>query len=169
MYVVYLPIFAVQNGLGEQVGGLALSITNGILFATPLMLKWMQNHSIKHAVRLGFVGSGLLFFFATFTAEWPWVALAGLFFGSIFLILLDISAGLPFLLAVRPAQRTEMSAIYATYRDVSGILTPGAAWLVLLITPVSGVFAASGAALIVAWQMASYIHPRLGQKRHKAT
>ena len=169
VYVVYLPIFAVKNGLGEQVGGIALSITNGILFATPIMLKWMQKHSIKHAVRVGFAYSGLLFIIATFTAELPWIALAGLFLGSTFLILLDISAGLPFLMAVRPAQRTEMSAIYATYRDVSGILTPGAAWLVLLVAPVSGVFAASGAALIMAWHLAGHMHPRLGQKRHKAT
>ncbi|NND21622.1 MAG: MFS transporter, partial [Silicimonas sp.] len=31
VYVVYLPIFAVQNGLGSQLGGIALSITNAAL------------------------------------------------------------------------------------------------------------------------------------------
>ena len=35
VYVVYLPIYAVQNGLGSQLGGIALSITNATLFVTP--------------------------------------------------------------------------------------------------------------------------------------
>ena len=54
---------------------------------------------------------------------------------SFFLILFDIAAGLPFLMAVTPSERTEMSAVYASFRDVSGILTPGAAWAVLLVAP----------------------------------
>lgn len=85
--------------------------------------------------------------------------------GSIFLILLDVSAGLPFLLAVKPSERTEMSAIYASFRDVSGILTPGAAWLVLLVAPPSGVFAAGGAGLLCTWVLARKLHPRLGRAR----
>ena len=85
--------------------------------------------------------------------------------GSVFLILLDVSAGLPFLLAVKPSERTEMSAIYASFRDVSGIVTPGAAWLVLLVAPLSGVFVAGGASLVATWGLAGKLHPRLGRAR----
>ena len=31
-----------------------------------------------------------------------------------------------------------MSAVYSSFRDVSGILTPGVAWLVLLVAPCRG-------------------------------
>ena len=31
---------------------------------------------------------------------------------------------MPFLMAVKPSERTEMSAVYSSFRDVSGILTP---------------------------------------------
>ena len=58
-----------------------------------------------------------------------------------------------------------MSAIYASFRDVSGILTPGAAWLVLLVAPLSGVFAAAGAGLLCTWVLARKLHPRLGRAR----
>lgn len=58
-----------------------------------------------------------------------------------------------------------MSAIYASYRDVSGILTPGAAWLVLLVAPISGVFLASGAGLVFGWILAGKLHPKLGRVR----
>jgi len=165
VYVVYVPVFAIESGLGENVGGTVLSISNGMLFLTPLMLRWAERHSVRHAVRIGFGFSGLAFIVATFVAGWPWLVIGFLMVGSMFLILLDIYGGLPFLMAVRPSERTEMSAVYSSFRDVSSVLTPGAAWLVLLVAPLSGVFAAAGAGLLIAWSIAGRLHPRLGSKR----
>lgn len=165
VYVVYLPIYAVQNGLGDQLGGIALSISNGALFLTPLMLRFMQRRSVRAAVRTGFLMSGMLFLLAGVPHGLPQVVVICLMAGSFFLILLDMSAGLPFLLAVKPSERTEMSAIYSSFRDVSGILTPGVAWLVLLVAPLSGVFVIGGGALLGTWGLARSLHPRLGQAR----
>lgn len=165
IYVVYLPIFAVQSGLGEQLGGIALSISNGALFMAPLMLRFVQRTSVRMAVRTGFLMSGLMFVLSGLPLVIPPVAIACLMAGAFFLILLDVCAGLPFLLAVKPSERTEMSAIYSSYRDVSGILTPGAAWLVLLVAPISGVFVAGGAGLIFTCGLAAKLHPKLGRAR----
>ena len=165
VYVVYLPIFAVQSGLGDSLGGIALSISNGALFLTPFMLRFMQAKSVRTAVRTGFLFSGLMFGLAGAVQGWPPLAVLCLMAGSFFLILLDVSAGLPFLLAVKPSERTEMSAIYSSFRDVSGILTPGAAWLVLLVAPVPGVFVAGGLALLASFGLAGRLHPRLGRAR----
>ena len=165
VYVVYLPIYAVQNGLGDKLGGIVLSISNGALFLTPFMLRFMQYSSVRTAVRTGFLMAGLLFALAGVPQMVPPVAVICLMTGSFFLILLDVCGGLPFLLAVKPSERTEMSAIYSSYRDVSGILTPGVAWLVLLVAPISGVFAAGGAGLLATWVLARKLHPRLGKAR----
>ncbi|TMV09768.1 MFS transporter [Ruegeria sediminis] len=165
IYIVYLPIFAIQNGLGDQLGGILLSFTNGMLFTSPLILRWVQGRSLRAAVRTGFAVGAVCFLTAGILAGWPVVAVAALVLGSIWLILLDICAGLPFLMAVKPSERTEMSAIYSSYRDVSGILTPGVASLVLLATPVAGIFVAGGLALIGAWLIAARLHPRLGRPR----
>lgn len=164
-YIVYLPIFAVENGLSEQLGGAALSVTNAGLFLAPFMLRWMQAHSIRYSVRTGFLAASVLFSAAGLGALSPWVAVALLFSGSFFLILLDICAGLPFLMAVKPSERTEMSAIYSSYRDVAGIATPGVAWLILLVAPITGVFSVAGAACFLAWGIAGRLHPRLGESR----
>ncbi len=164
-YVVYLPIFAVENGMGEQLGGTLLSITNASLFLTPFMLRWVQSRSIRAGVRTGFMACALLFTFAGIGDAAPWPAVAALFVGSLFLILLDVCAGLPFLMAVKPSERTEMSAVYSSYRDVSGIATPGIAWMILLVAPVSGVFAAAGMACLLAWAVSSRLNPRLGAAR----
>ena len=164
-YVVYLPIFAVENGLGDRLGGTLLSVTNAGLFLSPLMLRWMQARSVRRTVRTGFMLCAFLFAAAGLLSAMPWATITLLFCGSFFLILLDISAGLPFLMAVKPSERTEMSAVYASYRDISGIVTPGAAWALLLITPISGIFVAAGLACGIAWVIAGQLHPRLGENR----
>jgi len=164
-YVVYLPIFALESGLGETLGGTLLSITNAALFLSPFLLRWMQKHSVRTAVQTGFLACAFLFGSAGLVAVVPSASVALLFVGSFFLILLDICAGLPFLMAVKPSERTEMSAVYSSYRDVSGILTPGFAWLILLAAPISGIFAAVGAASLLAWAIAGQLHPRLGASR----
>jgi len=162
VYVVYLPIFCIEAGLGDQVGGFALSASNALLFLAPVMLRWMNAHSVRHAVRIGFLGAAVFFLLATFGGAVPPLAVAALFAGSIFLVLLDMCGGLPFLMAVKPSERTEMSAVYSSFRDVSGILTPGVAWIVLLVLPIPGIFAACGLALFATWGIAGRLNPRLG-------
>ncbi len=162
VYIVYVGIFAVQNGLGEQVGGIAMSLANMGLFLAPLMLRWMQRRSVRQAVRTGFLVSACCFILATLSSPLPWVTVALLIIGSYFLILLDICGGLPFMMSVKPSQRTEMSAVYSSFRDVSGILSPALVWLVLHFTPVAGVFAWFGLALLAAWALAGRLHPQLG-------
>lgn len=162
VYVVYLPIFAVQSGLSDKVGGTALSLTNALLFTTPFMLRWMQARTVRATVRTGFFMVGLAFTLAALVSPFPWATVALLMSGSAFLILLDISGGLPFLMAVKPAERTEMSAVYSSFRDVSGVLTPGVAWLVLLAAPLPGIFGVVGAGLFAMWALAGRLHPLLG-------
>ena len=164
VYVVYLPIFAVESGYSEQLGGILLSLSNGFLFLTPLMLKTMRGR-VRKTVFAGFTGSGLFFLFATYDIFGAFIAIALLVVASMFLILLDMCAGLPFLMAVRPSERTEMSAVYSTYRDVSGVITPGAASLLLIVAPLQMVFGLAALSLFGCTYLATKLHPRLGSKR----
>jgi ACDE family multidrug resistance protein len=163
VYVVYLPIYAVENGYSEQTGGITLSLTNSLLLISPLMLRWMRGR-IRYAILIGFIGCGVAFVAAALLSAMPAATIVLLIIGSLFLILLDVCAGLPFLMSVRSFERTEMSAVYSTYRDVSGVVTPGLARIVLLISPLPGVFAAMALGLFAAAAMATTIHPRLGAK-----
>ena len=165
VYVVYLPIFCIESGLGDKVGGIALSCTNALLFCTPVLLRLVRRTSVRRAVWGGFVYGAVLFTLAGVLSPMPWVSVILLFIGSISLVLLDVAGGLPFLMAVKPSERTEMAAVYSSFRDVSGILTPGAAWLVLLVAPVAGVFVAAGAGMGLAAAIAGRLHPRLGAER----
>jgi MFS family permease len=169
VYVVYLPIFAVESGYSDQLGGLIVSVTNGFLFLAPLMLRWTRTANVRRALIVGFAGSGAAFVAATLNAEVPALTIALLMGGALFLVLLDMCAGLPFLMAVKPSERTEMSAVYATFRDVSGLVTPGVARIVLAFGPLVFVFAAAGVGLGLATLIAAKLHPRLGASRAAAT
>lgn len=168
VYVVYLPLFCVESGLDEKVAGAALSASNALLFATPVMLRLVHRLSVRGAVRAAFGATAALFVAAALLAPLPWAAVACLALASGGLIVLDVCGSLPFLMAVKPSERTEMAAVYASYRDVSGILTPAAAGLVLMVAPVAGVFAACGAAMGAAWAVAGSVHPRLGRTGGRA-
>ena len=110
VYVVYLPIYAIENGYSEQLGGILLSASNAFLFLTPLMLKVMKGY-VRKAVILGFSVSGVFFLLSSLEIAGAQFAIGSLVFASMFLILLDMCGGLPFLMAVRPSERTEMSAV----------------------------------------------------------
>jgi hypothetical protein len=58
-----------------------------------------------------------------------------------------------------------MSAIYSTYRDVSSVITPGTASLLLLFAPLKAIFGVTAASLLGCVLIAGKLHPRLGAKR----
>ncbi|NHB76174.1 MFS transporter [Rhodobacter calidifons] len=165
VYVVYLPIFCIEAGQGDKVGGIALSITNATLFAAPALNRLARRLSVRRSVRLAFGACGALFLAAGLLAFLPGVTVALVMAASIFLVTLDVVGGLPFLMSVKPSERNEMSAVYSSFRDVSSIVTPGMAWLVLWVAPLPGIFIAAGVGLVASWAVAGRLHPRLGVTR----
>ncbi|MCW1934718.1 MFS transporter [Pararhodobacter zhoushanensis] len=160
-YIVYLPLYAIESGLNPELGGILVSVTNAFLFITPLMLRWVQRHSVRTAVRTGFFCAAVGFLLAALSPV-PALAVACLFAASAFLVLLDVSGGLPFLMAVKPSERTEMAAVYSSFRDVSGVMTPGLGAVILLFAPIQGIFAAVGLGLGAMYLVAGRLHPALG-------
>lgn len=165
VYVVYLPIFCIESGLGDKVGGIALSISNAALFVAPAINRVARRASVRVSVRMAFGLCGVAFLLATVLSGWPWASVGLVMLASVFLVTLDVVGGLPFLMAVKPSERTEMAAVYSSFRDVSGVLTPGAAYLVLLVAPLAGIFAAAAGAMGLSWVIAGQLHPRLGVAR----
>lgn len=164
-YVVYLPIFCVEAGLGDKVGAVALSISNAFLFIAPAINRRARTLSVRRSVRVAFASGGTLLLASALLSVLPWATVMLVCGASFFFVVLDVVGGLPFLMAVRPGERTEMSAVYSSFRDVSNILTPGAAWLVLFVAPLSGVFAFTAVGFFLCWGIAGTLHPRLGVQR----
>lgn len=165
VYVVYLPYFCIEQGLGPNVGGTALSISNGLLFLAPTLLRVARKSSVRISVRRAFAFCGAFFVLGTLVAPWPWLTVVALMLASILLVTLDVIGGLPFLMSVKPSERTEMSAIYSSFRDVSSVITPGMAWAVLAVAPTAAIFTATAALMGLGFTVAGKLHPRLGTPR----
>jgi len=165
VYVVYLPYFCIEQGLGNKVGGVALSVSNAILFAAPLILRLARRSSVRISVRWAFAICGGLFLLSSLIAPLPWLTVIAMMAASVLLVTLDVIGGLPFLMSVKPSERTEMSAVYSSFRDVSSIVTPGMAWAVLYIAPTAAIFATTAGLMGLAWTLAGKLHPRLGTPR----
>jgi MFS transporter, ACDE family, multidrug resistance protein len=162
VYVVYVPVFCIESGLGDKLGGTMLSVSNATLLLSPFMASWVRRRSVRVALRLALAYCAVLFCLATATASVPYLTVVLLFLASFGLVMLDVAGGLPFMMAVKPSERPEMAAVYSSFRDVSGIATPGMAWLVLWVAPLNFIFAASGLAFAAAFTIAGQLHPRLG-------
>lgn len=165
VYVVYLPVFCIEAGLGDKLGGAMLSVSNATLLLSPFMAAWVRRTSVRSAMRGALAYCAVLFCLATIAAPLPYIATALLFCASFGLVMLDVAGGLPFMMSVKPSERSEMAAVYSSFRDVSGIATPGMAWLVLWVAPLSFIFAAAGLAFGGAFWIAGALHPRLGVLR----
>lgn len=165
VYVVYLPIFCIENGLGDKLGGTVMSVSNALLLTSPFMAAWVRRVTVRRAMIWSTGYAAIAFLLATLLSPWPLVAVAVLFIASFALVMLDVAGGLPFMMAVKPSERAEMAAVYSSFRDVSSIMTPGVAWLVLWVAPLPAIFAASGLGFAAAFGMARHLHPRLGLPR----
>jgi MFS family permease len=165
-FFVYAPVFAVEAGLGEKVGGFVVSAGQAYLFAAPLMARWMARTGVRRAVVVGFAGGAAAWAgAAALTEGWPQGAAVALLAAGLFMVLLDVAASLPFLMAVKPSERTEMSSVFATFRDVSSVATPAIGAAVLAVAPLSGVFATVALGYAAAAVAARRLPRRLGRPR----
>jgi ACDE family multidrug resistance protein len=165
VYVVYVPIFCIEAGLGKQLGGIMLSLTNATLLLSPFMAAWVRRRSVRVSLRFSLAYCMIFFIAATACASVPALTVMCLFAGSFGLVMLDVVGGLPFMMSVKPSERGEMAAVFSSFRDVSGIATPGIASLVLWVAPLNFIFASAGMAFAAAFIIAGKLHPRLGTAR----
>jgi MFS family permease len=150
MYFVYPPLFLVQAGKGDFAGALLVSLGNAMLFVTPLFGRLAQRTGIRRPIIIGFIGLGLLTTAAGFLHGWPWIAAAVLLAGSAFCCLLDAFGNIPYMRAVRPLERPQMTTVFRTYIDLSD-LVPQAFYSVLLsFFDIRAVFFACGLFMFVA-------------------
>lgn len=165
VYIVYLPIFCVESGLGDKIGGIAYSVSNSVLFLSPVILRFSRKTSLRRVLQTSFGVAAILLVIATVVSPWPILTVCVATLATICFITLDVVGGLPFMMAVRPYERTEMAAVFSSFRDVSGIFAPGLAYGVLLVSPLAGIFAATGLAMAGCYVLAGKLHPRLGVAR----
>jgi len=165
MYFVYTPIYVTENGYSPEWGGAAVSIG---LMPMLLVTAWgrvAERQGIRFVLMLGFGGAAVMTFVAAFFMHGPFESpLAGITFVIVaawFATIIDAAGNVPFLRAVHPYERAEMTSVFMTFRHVTSIVTPGVFALLLMVFPLVSVFAAGGASFLTMTALSRSIHRRL--------
>jgi MFS family permease len=148
MFFIYPPVYFIQKGLGPLAGGVLGSVGNGLLIFTPLFGGLAQRIGLRRPIIAALAGSGVLCLMATLGYDHPWLVATCLAAGAIGAVALDGLANIPFMRAVHPYERPQMTTVFRTYIDFSDLLSAGLYSVLLGYFDLRAVFCATGLGLI---------------------
>lgn len=161
MFFVYGPIFLVEElGYSRDTASALASAVMGITFLVPLWAWIGRRVTFRRLLIAGYLLSALSTLPLALIGEPPWLAAGLLVLASILTSLVDGAGNTPFLRAVKPLQKAEMTAVFMTYRDGSQLAVPGVCALLLRVFPLSSVFVATASGMLVLAFLARYLPKR---------
>lgn len=144
-FFVYGPILMVVTGEGELAGGLLVSAGNALLFTAVFWGRAGKRFGARNIMTLAFIAMTAMLFAAGFCGESFPVATGGfLLCCAFFAIALDALGSTAFMRSVRSFERSQMSAVYRTYLDLSELIPPLVYSVVLAFFGLGSVFATLG-------------------------
>ncbi len=164
IFFIYAPIYAVESGLGEVVGGAIVSCGTGFMFLIPLLGQKLRRYGVRGVYMLGFGLGGALTLGMLLLWDVPQLAAALLISAAFGVTLVDAGGNILFMLAVRQRERAEMTAVFSTFRDAADIAPPGVFSLLLRFFELPVVFAVGGLVSFGLCLLSGKIHPRLGRE-----
>ncbi len=160
-FYVYTPIFAVEAGLGAEAGGAIASIGTAWIFLVPVWGWIGRYYGLRWLLVAGYGIAGLMTAATAAAFHLPWVGATTLVLAGFGAELIDGAGNLLFLRAVHPYERSEMTTVYVSYRDVGQLGPPLVCAVLLSVFALPSVFATAGAMMVGSAVLASYIPRRL--------
>jgi MFS transporter, ACDE family, multidrug resistance protein len=161
MFFIYAPLYAVASGLGEVVGGAIVSLGVAVVWTVPLWARIGRRVGLRRMLSVSFLACAAAMFATGALSDTPWMATVALLIGACLVAPLDAGGNIPFLRAVRARERSEMTGVFATYRDTAQLLPPAVFSLVLQAFALPAVFVTSGIAMLGFGVLARFLPRRL--------
>ncbi len=148
MFFVYTPIFVTESGYSAQIGGAIVSLGVLPMIFVRVWGKIGERIGIRKLLMSAYCVTGAATIAAGLFSPWPPATMVLLWLSAFLATLVDGAGNVPFLRAVKPRERAEMTSVYTTYRHGTSLFTPGIFAGVLAVLPLSFVFVAGGIASI---------------------
>ncbi len=161
MFYVYAPIFAVTSGLGAETGGIVTSIGTGWIWLVPFWGWVGRRFGLRRLLQAGYAVAGVLSICAALAFGTPWLGAGLLVLAALGTEIIDGAGNLLFLRAVHAYERSEMTTVFVSFRDVAQLGPPAICSLLLSLFSLSSVFIASGLMMVAASSLARRIPRRL--------
>jgi MFS family permease len=162
MFVIYTPIHVTQSGYSPETGGLAVSIGILPMLLMPLWAKVSARWGIRPLLITGYTLAGLLSISAwAASAIDPLLSIVLLCCSAFGATMVDGAGNVPFLRAVHPYERAEMTSVFMTFRHGSNLAAPGFFAGVLTWFALPVVFLLGGTGLLAMAGLARFIPRRM--------
>jgi MFS family permease len=161
MFFVYAPILAVTSGLGAEAGGIVASIGTGWTWLVPIWGWIGRRFGLRRLLQIGYASAGVLSIVAALAFGVPWLGAALLVLATFGAGTIDGAGNLLFLRAVHPYERSEMTTVFASFRDVTQVGPPVMCSVLLVFFSLPSVFVAAGAMMLASSALCSRIPRRL--------
>lgn len=157
------PLYVADAGLPSWAPGAFLSVASGALLMAPIVRRLADAHGVRFMVLRAFVVMGASMFALAVIGEPAPVGVVFWLTGALGGGVIDVLGNIPFLRLVKPRERGPMTAVFSTWREVSFMLAPALAWVVLEFAEFHVVFLVIGVLLVVGFSATTLLPRRLGQ------
>ena len=161
MFYVYAPIFAVSSGLGAETGGVIVSVGTGWIWLAPFWGWIGRRVGLRRLLLAGYAVAGVLSICAAAAFGAPIIGATLLMLAALGTETIDGAGNLLFLRAVHPYERSEMTTVFVSFRDVAQVGPPAACSVLLLLFSLPSVFVAAGLMMLAASTFSRHIPRRL--------
>ncbi len=142
----YVPMYVLSAGLDEALGGYFISASTLVLFAGPFLTRFVPLVGVRRLIMCAFfLAAFCLIVAGNLSQQQAYLVLALMLASTVSASVLDIVGNLPFMRLVKPEERTEMSVVFYTWRDVSFALTPLIGGFIIMLGGIEAVFIVLGA------------------------
>jgi ACDE family multidrug resistance protein len=159
-FFIYAPILAVTSGLGEQVGGAIVSVGQSWMWVIPLWAWLGRRFGFRRLLTIGYMGAGVLTLATVALMGSPWLGAATLLLATLAASTIDGAGNSLFLRAVHPYERSEMTAVFVSYRDITQVGPPALFSVLLSVFELPAVFVASAIIMLAMTSLTRYIPRR---------
>lgn len=160
-FVIYTPLYATATGLGAGIGGILVSIGSGFMLLMPLWGWTARRYGIRRVSLIAFPIAATGMMLAGLLSGWPWIGAGAAICAACAMTVIDGYGNALFFRACKPTQRTTMTPVFATQRDVANIGHAGLFSVLLIFFPIQAVYITLGVALFGLTLLSTQINRRL--------
>lgn len=144
MFFVYGPIFLTQSGYSKDTAAMIISLGVLPMFLATVWGAIGRKKGIRFLLTMGYGLTAVLSIGIAIAQGSPTLAAAMVVIAAFAASMIDGAGNIPFLRAVHPFERPEMTSVFVTFRQTAQLITPGVFAVVLSAFALPAVFVAAG-------------------------
>jgi MFS family permease len=162
LFFVNGQIYLVEGlGFDDDTAAALSSLVMAATFLVPLWGWIGRRIGMRRLLWIGYGLSGVVTLSLVVLGQPAWLAATLLVLAGVATSLIDGAGNVPFLRAVKPSQRSRMTAVFMTYRDASQLIPPAIFSGLLALFSFGALFAAVGAMMLGMTALVRHIPRRM--------